>query len=117
MTVTATRGTVLLVAVNRFIALAIEQELGEAATIQRVAWSDEQIDALCDRDDIAAIVVDVTFLKEQLTIQRLRSLFDCPVVAVKASDPGLRIVETDSSRFLPRGESLSGWLVSVAGHA
>ena len=114
MTAAFSRGTVLLIAVNRFIAMAIEHALGIEAVVHRAGWSDEELDVLCERKNISAVVVDVTFLNEDMAVPRLVDLFDCPVIAVKASDPGLRIVEPESTRFLLPVEPLNGWFASVA---
>jgi hypothetical protein len=44
----------------------------------------------------------------------LVNLFGRPLITVKASDSGLRIVEPESTRFLLPVEPLNGWFASVA---
>jgi hypothetical protein len=44
----------------------------------------------------------------------LVNLFGCHVITVKASDSGLRIVESETTRFLLPVEPLNGWFASVA---
>ena len=82
--------------------------------MHRAGWSDEELDVPCERDNISAVVVYVTFLNEDLAVPRLVNLFGCPVITVKASDPGLRIVEPESTCFLLPVEPLNGWFASVA---
>lgn len=74
----------LLVAVNRFIALGIQHDLRDVAEVRAIGWSDAALDDAGERPEIAAVVIDTTFLNEDTAVPHLAGLFDCPLIVVSA---------------------------------
>src|SRR4051812_21840745 len=83
------------------MALAIEHDLAGIAAVQRVGWSDEELDAVSDRNDISAVVIDVTYLQADRAVRRLVDLFDCPVVALTALDAAVRMTDGSMAELRP----------------
>jgi hypothetical protein len=109
---TRTSVTVLLVAVNRFIALGIEHDLRDVAEVRAIGWSDGALDEAGEWQDVAAVVVDTTFLNEETAVPHLAGLFDCPLILVSVRSADLRLRD-ENGALCALDQPLSRFLAGV----